>query len=57
MSADQLSALLAKIKDDGGLQEKLKVAEDLDAVVALAKEAGFDISKADWIKYQAEQTL
>jgi predicted ribosomally synthesized peptide with nif11-like leader len=57
MSADQLSALLAKLKDDGGLQEKLKVAADLDAVVALAKEAGFDISKADWIKYQAEQTL
>ena len=57
MSEDQLSALLAKLKDDGGLQEKLKVAADLDSAVALAKEAGFDISKADWIKYQAEQTL
>jgi len=25
--------------------------------VAMAKEAGFDVSKADWLKYQAKQTL
>ena len=57
MSEEQLSALLAKIKEDAGLQEKLKGAVDLDAAVALAKEAGFDVSKADWLKYQAQQTL
>jgi len=57
MSDEQLSALLAKIKDDTGLQEKLKAAADLDSAVALAKEAGFDVSKADWLKYQAKQTL
>ena len=57
MSEKQLAALLAKIKDDAGLQEKLKGAADLDAAVALAKEAGFDVSKADWLKYQAKQTL
>ena len=55
MSEEQLSALLAKLKEDAGLQEKLKGAADLDAAVALAKEAGFDISKDDWLKYQAEQ--
>ena len=57
MSEEQLAALLGKIKDDVGLQEKLKGAADLDAAVALAKEAGFDVSKADWLKYQAKQTL
>ena len=57
MSEEQLTALLAKLKDDVGLQEKLKGAADLDAAVALAKEAGFDVSKADWLKYQANQTL
>jgi predicted ribosomally synthesized peptide with nif11-like leader len=57
MSEEQLSALLAKLKVDSGLQEKLKGAADLDAAVALAKEAGFDVSKADWLKYQAGQTL
>ena len=57
MSEEQLSALLAKLKVDAGLQEKLKGAADLDAAVALAKEAGFDVSKADWLKYQAQQTL
>ena len=55
MSEEQLAALLAKIKEDAGLQEKLKGAADLDAAVALAKEAGFDISKTDWLKYQSEQ--
>ena len=57
MSEEQLSALLAKLKEDAGLQEKLKGAADLDAAVALAKEAGFDVSKADWLKYQAKQTI
>ena len=57
MSEEQLTALLAKLKEDAGLQEKLKGAADLDAAVALAKEAGFDVSKADWLKYQAKQTL
>ena len=57
MSEEQLTALLAKIKDDVGLQEKLKGAADLDAAIALAKEAGFDVSKAVWLKYQAKQTI
>lgn len=55
MSEEQLSALLAKLKDDAGLQEKIKAAADLDAAIALAKEAGFDVSKADWLKYQASK--
>jgi predicted ribosomally synthesized peptide with nif11-like leader len=57
MSEEQLTALLAKIKEDAGFQEKLKGAADLDAAVALAKEAGFDVSKGDWLRYQANQTL
>jgi predicted ribosomally synthesized peptide with nif11-like leader len=57
MSEEQLSALLAKLKEDEGLREKLKGAADLDAAVAIAQEAGFDVSKADWLKYQAKQTL
>ena len=57
MSEEQLAALFAKLKDDAGLQEKLKGAADLDAAVAMAQEAGFDVSKADWLGYQAKQTL
>ncbi len=57
MSAEQLTALLSKLNDDAGLQEKLKGAADLDAAVAMAQEAGFDVSKADWLRYQAKQTL
>jgi predicted ribosomally synthesized peptide with nif11-like leader len=57
MSEEQLSALLAKLKEDAGLMEKLQGAADLDGAVAMAKEAGFDVSKADWLRYQANQTL
>ena len=57
MSEEQLSALLAKLKDDAGLKEKLQGAADLDAAVAMAQEAGFDAIKADWLRYQAKQTL
>jgi predicted ribosomally synthesized peptide with nif11-like leader len=57
MSEEQLAALLAKLRDDAGLQEKLKGAADLDAVLAIAKDTGFDVSKADWLRYQANQIL
>ncbi len=36
MSEEQLTALLAKLKGDAGLQEKLKGAADLDAAVGIA---------------------
>jgi predicted ribosomally synthesized peptide with nif11-like leader len=54
MSEEQLSAFLAALKADTGLQEKLKGATDFDAALASVQEAGFDVSKADWIKYQGE---
>ena len=57
MSAEQLAALLAKLKDDAGLQEKLKGAADLDVLLAIAKDAGFEVSKADWLRYQATLCL
>ena len=57
MPEEQLAALLAKLKDDAALKERLKGAADLDAAVAIAKDAGFDVSKADWLRHQAKQTL
>ena len=57
MSEEQLSVLLAKLKEDTALKERLKGAADLDAALAMAKEAGFDVSKADWLKHQAKHTL
>ncbi len=58
MSPEQLVALLSKLKEDAGVhQEKLRGATDLDAAVTWAKDAGFDVSKADLLKYQAPVTL
>jgi predicted ribosomally synthesized peptide with nif11-like leader len=57
MSEEQLTALLAKLKEDTGLMEKLKGADDLDDAVAMAHSAGFEVSKTEWIQYQAKQIL
>ena len=57
MSEDQLSVFLAKLNEDEGLQEKLKGAADFDAAVAIAKEAGCNLTKGDLIRYQASQVL
>ncbi len=49
MSEEQLKAFMEKVKADTSLQEKLKGAADVDAVIAIAKSAGFVVS-ADEIK-------
>ena len=54
MSEEQLKAFLEKVKTDTSLKETLKAASDADAVVAIAKEAGFSISADDLKKAQSE---
>jgi predicted ribosomally synthesized peptide with nif11-like leader len=57
MSEEQLKAFLEAVKADTGLQEKLKAAADGDAVVAIAKAAGFVISAEELKKSQAVSIL
>ena len=54
MSEEQIKAFLEAVKADAELQEKLKAASDTDAVVAIAKAAGFVISPDDLKKAKAE---
>ena len=54
MSEEQFKAFLEAVKADAGLQEKLKAAGDADAVVAIAKAAGFVISTEELKRAQAE---
>ena len=54
MSEGQLKAFIEKVKGNTTLQEKLKAAADADAVLAIAKEAGFSISADDLKKAQSE---
>ena len=54
MSEEQLKAFLEKVKADTSLQEKLKAAADSDAVLAIAKEAGFNVSADDLKNAQSE---
>jgi len=54
MSEEQLKSFLKKVKMDTSLQEKLKAAADDDAVVEIAKEAGFVISSDELKQAQVE---
>ena len=54
MSEEQLKAFLEKVKGDTTLQEQLKAAADTDAVLAIAKEAGFSVSVDDLKNAQSE---
>ena len=54
MSEEQLKAFLEKVQVDTSLQEKLKAAADANAVVEIAKEAGFTISADDLTKAVSE---
>ena len=56
MSEEQLKAFLEKVKGDTSLQEKLKAAADSDAVLAIARDAGFSIS-ADDLTTKAQSEL
>ena len=47
MSEEQLKAFLEKVKADTTFKEKLNRAADADAVVEIAKEAGFSITAED----------
>ena len=46
MSEDQLKAFLDEVKASKDLQDKLIAAHDNDAVMAIAREAGFSVSFA-----------
>ena len=54
MSEEQLKAFIEKVQGDDNLQAKLKAAADADAVLAIAKDAGFSISADDLKNAQSE---
>jgi predicted ribosomally synthesized peptide with nif11-like leader len=54
MSQEDLQKFLEAVRQDTSLQEKLQ-AEGADPV-AIAKEAGFSVTKAELIRDQASQT-
>ena len=54
MSEEQLKASLEKVKGNFSLQEKLKAAAEVNAALAIAKEAGFSISADDLEKAESE---
>lgn len=47
MSQEQLIALLAKLKEDTSLRSKLQKADNTEAAIMLAREAGIDASYDD----------
>ena len=51
MSEEQLKAFLEKVEIDTELQDKLNGAADSDAVVEIAKEAGFSITAEETVSW------
>jgi predicted ribosomally synthesized peptide with nif11-like leader len=54
MSEEQLKGFQEAVKADATLQEKLKAAADADAVVEIAKAAGFVISAEQLMQLASE---
>ena len=54
MSEEQLKAFMEAVKADADLQNQFKAAGDTDAVLAIAKQAGFVISSDELQRAQAE---
>ena len=54
MPAEQLKAILRQVKQDTALQNKLKNSANLETTLAIAKDAGFNISANDVTEMQAE---
>ena len=57
MSDEQLKAFWEAIQADAGLQQKLQGVTEPDAIVAIAKEAGFNFSAEEIKKAQSELEL
>ena len=53
MSEQQLKIFLGQVKGDVDLRRKLDAAVDADAVVAIAKDAGFEITDCEFMKAQS----
>lgn len=55
MSEEQIQAFLAKVKGDARLLQRLRAATDDESFVAMAREAGFSIDRAELSRYMASQ--
>ena len=54
MTEDQLKDFLKAVAADGALKQQLEAAPDLNAVIAIAKKAGFFISATSLMNAQLE---
>jgi len=57
MLEEQLLALVAKLKDDGSLREKLRSASSSKNFAKIVKEAGYDVSHEVWLNYVATELI
>lgn len=57
MTTNDLRAFLERVAGDAALQQRLQTANDLDAVIAIAREEGFTLSARELASAQAAQTV
>ena len=54
LSQKRVQAFIAKVRGDNSLQENLKVAGDIEAVIAIANAAGYSINAEDIYNAKSE---
>ncbi len=53
MSQEQLDALLAKLKDDASLQERLQAATSATEAAEIVEQAGFEVTIEELLAHRA----
>ena len=54
---ESIQELLKRVSEDSDLREKLKQADSVDTIIAIAKDQGCSIDASDVINYQSQNDV
>ncbi len=54
---ESIQELLKQVSENPGLREKLKQADSVDTIIAIAKDQGYSIDASDVINYQSQNDV
>jgi predicted ribosomally synthesized peptide with nif11-like leader len=54
---ESIQELLKQASENPGLREKLKQADSVDTIIAIAKDQGYSIDASDVINYQSQNDV
>lgn len=57
MSEEQLKALMGRLEQDADLRTQLSGITDLNTFIEIINATGVELSKAEWLRFQAQNLL